>query len=168
MSKEYRPEYYQANKERIKAQRHRRSLVQRQYTNAPEMRRCRKCHETKKLDDFSKGKEYKFGRRYICKKCFNNYNLNRLQDPKLRYIRRLSVMRHDVKKAYGITLEEYLALKIKYKKCAICGREGRLHLDHDHKDGNIRGILCRACNHGLGNFCDNPSLLRKAAKYIER
>lgn len=56
-------------------------------------------------------------------------------------------------------------------RCAICnddnpGRE--FHLDHDHRKGGVRGVLCHRCNHGLGKFCDSPELLRRAAEYLER
>jgi Recombination endonuclease VII len=41
-------------------------------------------------------------------------------------------------------------------------------IDHCHKTGVVRGILCRACNQGLGLFKDNPKLLRAGARYLER
>ena len=61
--------------------------------------------------------------------------------------------------------------------CEICGKpetaihdKGRLRLlslDHDHKAKEFRGWLCHCCNVGLGNYKDNPELLRKAADYLE-
>lgn len=42
-----------------------------------------------------------------------------------------------------------------------------LDVDHDHETGEIRGLLCSRCNGGLGLFCDNPSLLKKAIAYLE-
>lgn len=60
--------------------------------------------------------------------------------------------------------------------CKICGEEGflmnrrvksALNVDHCHKTGTIRGMLCHNCNRGLGLFQDNPELLRKAADYLE-
>lgn len=56
-------------------------------------------------------------------------------------------------------------------KCAICSieRSGKNHaLDHDHKTGKLRGILCNNCNTGLGMFGDDPVRLRAAAEYLER
>lgn len=55
--------------------------------------------------------------------------------------------------------------------CAICGKnpEGqRLVVDHDHKSGRVRGLLCRSCNLGLGLFEDDPNRLKAALGFIER
>jgi hypothetical protein len=56
-------------------------------------------------------------------------------------------------------------------KCAICGThfptEESVQLDHDHKTGRARGLLCSPCNVGLGAFRDNVEALRSAADYLE-
>lgn len=56
-------------------------------------------------------------------------------------------------------------------RCAICGdaNPGRRgwQVDHDHTTGAVRGVLCRSCNLGLGNFRDSPALLTAAAAYLE-
>lgn len=44
----------------------------------------------------------------------------------------------------------------------------RLHRDHDHATGAIRGLLCKACNLALGNAADDPETLRRLAGYLER
>lgn len=76
---------------------------------------------------------------------------------------------------YGITAEEFAAkLASQGGKCAICGTTDWLargkgpHVDHNHDTGQIRGILCGPCNNGLGNFQDDPDLLRAAIDYLER
>jgi hypothetical protein len=54
-------------------------------------------------------------------------------------------------------------------RCAICGaRLVAPHVDHDHETGAVRGILCPACNHGLGHFGDSVPTLRSAIKYLQR
>ncbi|WP_243710566.1 endonuclease VII domain-containing protein [Micromonospora sp. KC213] len=50
--------------------------------------------------------------------------------------------------------------------CAICGGEDPQHLDHDHRTGWVRGILCFNCNGGLGQFRDSPTRLAKAITYL--
>lgn len=83
----------------------------------------------------------------------------------------------ELKKSFGITLDIYKALlKAQKNRCAICEREEtamlhgkvkKLAVDHDHKTGAIRGLLCSACNTALGKFQDNKELLLKAALYLE-
>lgn len=77
---------------------------------------------------------------------------------------------------YGLTLQEYQALlKAQGYACAICraphyDENGkRLYIDHNHAKGMtaVRGLLCAACNFGLGLFKDSPEILRAAAKYLE-
>lgn len=78
-----------------------------------------------------------------------------------------------MKRKYGIDYSEFIAMSNKQNnKCAICGNDldmGKLtHVDHDHKTGKVRGILCRNCNHGLGNFMDDISLMAKAIDYLRK
>jgi hypothetical protein len=83
-----------------------------------------------------------------------------------------SSLRNYYKRQYGLTPEQVAEMRT--SGCAVCGKangEGRwgvLHIDHDHKTGGVRGALCSDCNLGLGNFKDDPELLRKAAAYLER
>lgn len=52
-------------------------------------------------------------------------------------------------------------------ECVICGEEStRLAVDHDHKTGQFRGLLCSECNLGLGKFKDDPVLLQHARIYL--
>jgi recombination endonuclease VII len=55
-------------------------------------------------------------------------------------------------------------------RCAICATDlatGRMAIDHCHRTGYIRGLLCRDCNLGLGLFKDNVGHLKRAAKYLD-
>ena len=82
-------------------------------------------------------------------------------------------------KKYQLSAKTYVALKKTQEySCYICGDTGsteNLHIDHDHACCSTtptcgectRGLLCRTCNYGLGNFKDNPFLLAKALDYLE-
>lgn len=50
--------------------------------------------------------------------------------------------------------------------CAICQRERKLVVDHDHSNGTVRGLLCDGCNRGLGYFGDDTTRLRMAIDYV--
>lgn len=56
--------------------------------------------------------------------------------------------------------------------CDVCGgvnANGRkIHVDHDHTTGAVRGFLCSGCNSALGLVKEDPERLRKLAEYIER
>ena len=79
---------------------------------------------------------------------------------------------------YGITIpQRNQMLKDQGNACLICNShiefcgsptgKHQAAIDHCHSSGDVRGILCGACNVGLGKFYDDPDLLRKAADYIE-
>jgi hypothetical protein len=53
-------------------------------------------------------------------------------------------------------------------RCAICGDPSPEHLDHDHDTGSVRALLYQRCNFGLGQFKDDPAVLRAAAEYVDR
>jgi hypothetical protein len=50
--------------------------------------------------------------------------------------------------------------------CVICGAAGPQHVDHDHRSGQVRGILCFNCNGGLGQFRDSELFLSRAIGYL--
>lgn len=76
-----------------------------------------------------------------------------------------------LKRTYGITLDEYEAMsEAQAGVCAICGRPPRtrsLHVDHDHKTGLVRGLLCMPCNTQLLRRHVTVDRLRAAADYLE-
>ncbi len=74
---------------------------------------------------------------------------------------------------YGITLAEYEEMFMRqFGLCAICGRPPKngkpLHVDHCHKTGLLRELICMHCNSLLGYADDNSAVLKRAIKYLER
>ncbi len=81
----------------------------------------------------------------------------------------------NIKNSYGISLNEYERKLIEQaNKCAICRKEHvdekgkRLHIDHNHKNNKIRGLLCQHCNNGLGCFKDDIVFLKSAILYLRK
>lgn len=73
-----------------------------------------------------------------------------------------------------MTLEQYNEMLEKQKgRCAICDRYGQspgnkrnLDVDHCHKTGKIRGLLCNRCNQAMGKVKDDIALLQKFLAYL--
>jgi hypothetical protein len=74
----------------------------------------------------------------------------------------------NLRKLYGIDIETYEALfAVQNGRCKICDQASDvLQVDHCHTTGQLRGLLCRSCNWGLGHFKDSPQLLDGAIKYL--
>lgn len=89
------------------------------------------------------------------------------------YAQNVDKQRHaTVKRTYGLSQLEYQQILDNQKNaCAICGcaliGNKNKQVDHCHKSGKIRGILCLNCNSGLGRFNDDASLLEKAIMYLK-
>lgn len=127
---------------------------------------CQKCKEFKNLAQMSKV------RQNLCKKCAGAHvrAWKKLHPREWDRLRR----RAHLFKKYGITLEQYENLiEIQGRKCAICqeerlydSRSFRPHIDHCHKTGIVRGILCGGCNMGLGALKDDPKIVQRALSYL--
>lgn len=72
---------------------------------------------------------------------------------------------------YGLSVEEWEVMYADQNGlCAICRLplvETKIHVDHNHTTGEVRGLLCRLCNPGIGYFQDDPELLMRAAEYLQ-
>ena len=87
---------------------------------------------------------------------------------------RLQHRNRQLKNSYGITIEDYILMEeSQNNKCAICRgtqrnkRTNYFDVDHNHKTGKVRGLLCTNCNQGIGKFQDNKELLLHAYNYLE-
>lgn len=148
--------------------------------------KCSKCHKSLPLSDFTKTKKQ-------CKQCRSEIALSwyrekskcpdfRKQKAKEKmdkyWANRDSINDRRYKKRlerdYGITYEDFQRMfELQPGCCRICGieitwRGGKksAHVDHCHKTGAARGLLCFNCNSGLGQFKDSPELLAKAVEYL--
>ena len=82
------------------------------------------------------------------------------------------------KKYSGLSLSDVSNIsKVQNHCCAICGQpettliKGRqisMSVDHDHKTGKVRGLLCLKCNRALGLFRDDPAILTSAIAYLAK
>lgn len=81
-----------------------------------------------------------------------------------------AVRDREYQRRFGITLEQYdQMLRSQRGVCAICQgkcKRGRLSVDHCHRTGRVRGLLCRACNLLLGAAGDSRKLLKRAEAYL--
>jgi hypothetical protein len=89
-----------------------------------------------------------------------------------RYRKRVQQRSYDVhiQHAYGLTPDEYEWLyEFQGGHCALCpatGRTRRLSVDHNHKTGKVRGLLCRPCNDLFGRWRDDPAPFLRAIYYL--
>jgi hypothetical protein len=144
-----------------------------------EFKKCSDCQTVKPRSVFSRNKSSPDGSSYLCKECTSlrrrkplEQARHRSQSTKSRnnnYTQyRQTELRREMRK-YGITLEQYEEMAA--KGCAICGAaqgttKRRLPVDHCHKTGKVRGVLCMFCNTAIGKFRDDPELCEKAAHYL--
>lgn len=115
---------------------------------------CPTCKEWKKPSEFNKNKFTTSGSDVRCRRCAKSYNMKRI---------------------YGITIDEYDKMfEEQNGVCAICSTfeventRGRLCIDHDHRDGRVRGLLCIGCNTAIGSLKDDINLFLEAIKYLQK
>lgn len=139
------------------------------------MKTCTRCNVEKELFNFSLQR----GRpRAICKECRKNESKEWYENNKERKRQLSQAYRHikkdqDLKKGYGISLEDFNKKLVEQNyRCKICdvhqeNLKRALCVDHCHKTGTIRGLLCDLCNRSLGLLKDNKEVLKKAIEYLE-
>jgi hypothetical protein len=138
-------------------------------------KQCNKCKQIKSVQHFGPYPRSKDGRREVCADCRNAHaRADRLKRPE-------HYRDADYRSIYGISLIEYEKLFEKQGRvCAICGklpdnpagagkneRNKRLHVDHNHLTGAVRGLLCRNCNVGIGLLGEDVVVLEAAIQYIK-
>lgn len=155
------------------------------------MKICYLCKNGLSLNEFYKNNKSKDGYQHRCKKCAKETVSNwQKQNPKKVHTRNMRwEKRHPDKvkrkrskyrnsdtyknwyyqKYYNITLKTYLLLSEQQdNKCLICSKKESLHVDHCHKTGKIRGLLCGNCNKAIGLLKENKNNLNNAILYLEK
>lgn len=142
---------------------------------------CNKCESIKPTAEFYKDSGCADGYSTLCKVCRNlsmtswrdknreKYNKNmrdwRKNNPE-------EVKDHDLRRTYGIGLDEYNKMKGEQSSvCAICKEPPKgkrpLVVDHNHRTGRVRGLLCYGCNRAL-HVLESHELLEAAMSYLDK
>jgi hypothetical protein len=123
---------------------------------------CTACNETKAIDQFTQPYQP------FCQPCAS---ARRRESYRRRGGGKDLIYAKNLERNYGMTWQQYQE-KVSQQdgKCAICGTtpNHRLHVDHDHRTGAVRDLLCRPCNYALGNAQDSLRVVRAMVTYLER
>jgi len=147
----------------------------------PTVKVCSHCKEEKSLSEFYKNRTRKDGLHSQCKQCMSRFNSTvsaALNKSKYKKKHPNKILNAVLKYKFDITRYDYDQMFEKQNGvCAICGKPEwvkqngvirRLSIDHNHKTGQIRQLLCQRCNLLVGQSEEKISLLLKIAEYIER
>lgn len=160
-------------------------------------KRCSKCERDKPMAEFGKDKSRPGGLTLYCKECHNQisrewHSQNRgryaakqaewqkrnrekcnekAANYRIRHAEKIRLAaRSSIVSKFGLTLEVYDEMyRSQGGLCAICEKGfDVLCVDHCHESGAVRGLLCRACNVGIGNLGDSSERLLRASQYLEK
>lgn len=128
---------------------------------------CSKCQLVRTDDHFHEDAKTSDGLQNWCIDCASDYGKKRRSRDKRE------PWRHQLFAKYGITYEEYEKMLFHQNDmCAICGgrqnhkNSEHLFIDHCHKTGKVRALLCHKCNLGIGYFGDDCQILERAIRYL--
>jgi NMD protein affecting ribosome stability and mRNA decay len=128
-----------------------------------ESKRCPDCGQVKKRDEWVKNRSTADGLGSYCKPCHNT---------RIKAIALRLYGGHDsflLKLRYGISRPDVESMVQRQNgKCAVCKKRPARHVDHDHRSGKVRGMLCFSCNRGLGKFDDDPAVIAQALEYLQK
>lgn len=144
---------------------------------------CPDCNKHKDISEFHKMSSHSDGLHVICKTCssvrhkeYYEKNKEKLKANVRENNKKPHVIANkrnrNLQTNYGITEDKYQEMLSNQNGCcAICQVEQselsyRLYVDHDHTTGEVRGLLCKHCNSGIGLFKDNKNILSKAIDYL--
>jgi Recombination endonuclease VII len=128
-----------------------------------ELKVCSKCKRSLSAENFGIRTGTKL-LRSVCRECERIVGRKAYNYDKVRA--------YALKKYYGLTIDQYNLLREKQNyRCDIClvhesETQNGLHVDHDHKTGRVRGLLCHLCNTMLGKI-ENKDLLERVNAYLK-
>ena len=140
-----------------------------------------KCGDTRKEDNkifWAYDRSSKNGERWLSPEQFLHYKKRNAETTMGCYKRNPKVFsernrKADLKRRFGLTLDQYETMLFEQNGvCFLCNKKcqtnERLCVDHCHKTGKVRKLLCRKCNSGIGQLGDSEELLKKAVEYIKK
>lgn len=157
------------------------------------MKQCSRCSQILELTEYYKRSDaHGDGLQSTCKTCMKECKKSYRNDPEKRkrenegrkkwrknnpeWISKID-RKGNLKRLFGMTVEEFATLSKKQNDvCAICNKPERavlngkiknLSVDHCHKTGKIRGLLCCACNRAIGMLSEDANLCLAAATYLK-
>lgn len=142
--------------------------------NIENMKTCKHCKIEKSDDNFAI-KPTKAGRSPTCNDCRKALSQKAAQ--KFARVNAALVYERHLEKIYGLSMADHAALLAKQGGgCAICGatkgsngtKYTKLQVDHDHRTGKVRGLVCIRCNGLLGKSDEMIPLLTKALAYLQK
>lgn len=123
---------------------------------------CPRCKEVKPVADFGGNRSTRSGLTAYCKPCHTIVT----RENKIKKYG--SERNYLLQYRYGITEDDFERMLARQGGlCAVCQSVPGTFVDHCHRSGAVRGILCFNCNNGLGHFGDNLVLLELAALYLD-
>lgn len=142
-------------------------------------KQCSTCRDVLPLGKFAKDPSRKIGVRSQCAICVskgNRRSYRKHREKHRAYARGRYATRRDYKLrwSYGISQDIFNELlDAQGGRCAIClttepkGKHGQFMVDHDHKTGRVRGLLCHRCNLILGQMGDDLNNVLKFSEYLQ-
>ena len=128
-----------------------------------ETRWCPDCEQVKPLAEFPRNRSARSGFGGYCKPCHNH----RGREAKIRLFG--GTRDYHLRRRYGITAADVDAMiDAQGGVCAACREDLPVHVDHDHRTGRVRGVLCFLCNQALGNVRDDIGRLSRLIDYLTR
>jgi hypothetical protein len=128
---------------------------------------CKKCKQEQPLCEYS----FDFEAAKFKETC-NTCTANKIKEKKKELTKEENQRLANYCYNYNITTEEYYKLEeSQHFLCSICKKPTPnkfFCVDHDHKTSNVRGLLCKNCNLGLGHFKDDISVMSSAIEYISK